>query len=162
MNNTDLTLWTQIILASSTMVLVGITAYYAVTTNRILKESKRDRKVSLIKNQLYEFYYPLKYLLEYMFFNVPEKGKNKRELRRAEPINNRFLMGNNPIFTTVVKNRGHALHTETQNSLDEVLEIIHKNESTRDEDHHKHYDKLYECVNEDIKKLKNELEKEMN
>jgi|GEM_PF-4302169 len=42
----------------ATIVLVGITAYYAISTHKYLKEFQKDRKVRLIQERLEKFYSP--------------------------------------------------------------------------------------------------------
>lgn len=56
---TSVTAWATIVLALATILLVGVTIYYAIRTNSILDETRKAREINYIERKLERFYLPL-------------------------------------------------------------------------------------------------------
>ncbi len=136
------------ITAVATAILVGITAWYAISTNRILKEAQVARKLSDIEYQLANVYSPMR--------NVLEKFKNSIFYAQLEHSPKGPILPLTPL---------HDLQSE-------IMTLINKDTGTLDEKvMHNFYEffkkdhselaleEFIDAVTEKIDQLKNDKQK---
>lgn len=141
------------IMAFATVILVGITGFYAFSTYKILKEQEKLRTIAKIENkilsfesQLQNFYYPLDNFMK-RYFTFRENSTNQEcSLQVSGVLHNTKTRNDLLEYKDIIKHQ----YLATEDIQDNLIDFLEEKNISRTEINEKEYLALYDTLILDI------------
>ncbi|KGK99099.1 hypothetical protein LI82_03455 [Methanococcoides methylutens] len=111
--------YTNIITAFATVVLAGITIWYAVSTHILLQESRKNQQINLIKSRLEDYYLPLS-----AFFDLCETDEHLNVNQNSLPNTITFASEKLEIFDNLHKYQ-YLASTKLKSKIGDFVVMLH-------------------------------------